>query len=87
MVIGNMIGSGVFLLPSTLAAYGWVSYLAWTAAAVGAIFLALVFGELAKLAPNQSGGPYGYTLLGLGRFPGFLVAWGIGYQFGARMPP
>lgn len=76
MVIGNMIGSGVFLLPSTLAAYGWVSYLAWTAAAVGAIFLALVFGELAKLAPDQSGGPYGYTLLGLGRFPGFLVAWG-----------
>lgn len=75
-VVGNMIGSGVFLLPSTLASYGWLAYLAWTASAVGAIFLALVFGKLAKLDPDENGGPYAYTLKGLGDFPGFLVAWG-----------
>jgi len=76
MVIGNMIGSGVFLLPTTLAPYGWISYLAWTCSAVGAILLALVFGNLAKLDPNQVGGPYAFTKKGLGNFPGFLVAWG-----------
>lgn len=76
MVIGNMIGSGVFLLPTTLAPYGWISYIAWTCSAVGAILLALVFGNLAKLDPNQTGGPYAYTKSGLGKFPGFLVAWG-----------
>ncbi len=76
LVIGNMIGSGVFLLPTTLAPYGKYAYLAWTFAAIGAVLLALVFGELANLAPKAKAGPYGYSKMGLGRFPGFLVAWG-----------
>jgi len=71
LVIGNMIGSGVFLLPTTLAPYGKYAYLAWTFAAIGAVLLALVFGELANLAPKAKAGPYGYSKMGLGRFPGF----------------
>jgi APA family basic amino acid/polyamine antiporter len=76
LVAGNMIGSGVFLLPASLAAYGAISLLGWLFSSLGAILLAVVFGNLGRLAPNTTGGPYAYTRLGLGNFPGFLVAWG-----------
>lgn len=75
LVIGNMIGSGIFLLPSVLAEYGGISVLGWLCSAVGAILLALVFSELSKMIP-KTGGPYIFTQTGLGDFPGFLVAWG-----------
>ncbi|MFT4722923.1 MAG: APA family basic amino acid/polyamine antiporter [Flavobacteriales bacterium] len=76
LVAGNMIGSGVFLLPAALAAFGSISLLGWLFSSIGAILLALVFGSLGRLAPNTTGGPYAYTRLGLGDFPAFLVAWG-----------
>jgi APA family basic amino acid/polyamine antiporter len=76
LVVGNMVGSGVFLLPATLAFYGGISLIGWICASVGSILLALVFGKLAQLSPNSNGGPYAYTRAGLGEFPGFLVAWG-----------
>lgn len=76
LVAGNMIGSGVFLLPASLAAYGSISLLGWLFSSIGAILLAIVFGNLGRLAPKTTGGPYAYTRLGLGNFPGFLVAWG-----------
>ncbi len=75
LVTGNMIGSGIFLLPATLAAYGGISLLGWLCSAVGAILLALVFGELGRLAPQTTGGPYAYTKISLGEFPAYLVAW------------
>ena len=71
-----MIGSGVFLLPASLAAFGAISLLGWLFSSLGAILLATVFGNLGRLAPAINGGPYAYTRLGLGNFPGFLVAWG-----------
>ena len=71
-----MIGSGVFLLPASLAAFGAISIIGWVCASLGAVLLALIFGYLGKLAPNTTGGPYAYTRLGLGRFPAYLVAWG-----------
>lgn len=71
-----MIGSGIFLLPATLAIYGGISLIGWLFASAGAILLAIVFGNLGKIAPNTTGGPYAYTRLGLGNFPGYLVAWG-----------
>lgn len=71
-----MIGSGIFLLPATLAIYGNLSLIGWMCASVGAILLAIVFGNLSKIAPNTTGGPYAYTKLGLGNFLGYLVAWG-----------
>lgn len=76
LVIGNMIGSGVFLLPASLAAYGGISLLGWIGSSVGAIVLALLFSNLSKLVPNAIGGPYAYTREGLGEFAAFIVAWG-----------
>ncbi len=75
LVIGNMIGSGIFLLPSSLAPYGGISIVGWIFTAVGALFLALVFAKLASLVPKV-GGPYAYTRLGFGDFAGFWIGWG-----------
>src|SRR5689334_8639659 len=75
LVMGNMIGSGIFLLPASLASYGGFGLVAWVVSAVGSLFLALVFARLARLHP-ASGGPYAFTRLGFGDLAGFLVAWG-----------
>ncbi len=75
LVVGNMIGSGVFLLPATLAPFGGISILGWLITAAGAMMLALVFARLSRLVP-KAGGPYAYTRYGFGDFAGFLVAWG-----------
>ncbi|MBA4055836.1 MAG: amino acid permease [Marivirga sp.] len=76
LVVGNMIGSGVFLLPASLAVYGGISMLGWIGSSLGAITLALLFSKLSKMFPHSPGGPYAYTREGLGDFAGFLVAWG-----------
>ncbi len=76
LVIGNMIGSGVFLLPAALAAFGGIGLLGWIGSSFGAIVLALMFSNLSKIVPNAHGGPYAFARTGLGDFPGFLVAWG-----------
>lgn len=75
LVIGNMVGSGLFLLPASLAPYGAYSLSGWGFSAGGALLLARVFGRLARRQP-QAGGPYAYTRAGFGDFAGFLVAWG-----------
>ena len=75
LVVGNMIGSGIFLLPATLAPYGTLSIIGWVATSAGAILLALVFGRLARVS-TRTGGPYAYTRDGYGDFAGFIVAWG-----------
>jgi basic amino acid/polyamine antiporter, APA family len=75
LVMGNMIGSGVFLLPASLAPYGGVSLIGWIVSAGGALLLALVFARLARFNP-ASGGPYAYTRQAYGDLAGFLVAWG-----------
>ena len=76
LVVGNMIGSGVFLLPASLAAFGGIGLLGWLGSSAGAIALALLFSNLSKIIPNALGGPYAYTRSGLGDFAAFLVAWG-----------
>ena len=76
LVIGNMIGAGVFLMPAALAAYGGISIVGWLASSLGTFVLALVFSKLSKLFLDKSGGPYAYTSVGFGEFAGFLVAWG-----------
>ena len=75
LVMGNMIGSGIFLLPSSLAPYGGLSIVGWVVSAAGALMLALVFARLARLDP-AAGGPYAYTRQAFGDLPAFLVAWG-----------
>ena len=75
LVVGNMIGSGVFLLPSALASYGGIGLLGWLFTAGGAVFLALAFARLSRMVP-KTGGPYAYTRHAFGDFAGFVVAWG-----------
>ncbi len=75
LVVGNMIGSGIFLLPASLAAFGGISIVGWVIASLGAISLAMVFSALSERYP-QTGGPYIYARAGFGDFAGFLVAWG-----------
>jgi APA family basic amino acid/polyamine antiporter len=70
-----MIGSGVFLLPASLAVYGGISVVGWLVTATGALLLALVFARLSRVMPT-AGGPYAYSRRGFGDFAGFLVAWG-----------
>jgi basic amino acid/polyamine antiporter, APA family len=73
--MGNMIGSGVFLLPASLAPYGGISLIGWIVSTVGSVLLALVFARLASFYP-ASGGPYAYTREAFGDLAGFLIAWG-----------
>lgn len=76
LVIGNMIASGVFMLPATLAIYGGISLMGWIVSGLGAMCLALVYSWLSRHVKNATGGPYAYTREGLGEFAAFQVAWG-----------
>ena len=76
LVVGNMIGVGIFILPTVLASYGSISLLGWVFTSAGALILAKIFGNFSKIIVNKSGGPYAYSKAGFGDFMGFLVAWG-----------
>lgn len=60
VVAGNMMGSGIALLPSTLASVGSISIYSWLICIVGALSLAFVFARLATKNP-QEGGPIAYA--------------------------
>lgn len=75
LVVGNMVGSGLFLLPSALAPYGAASSLGWVISTVGALLLAAVFARLGQLRPAISGGPYAFAHAAFGNGIGFVVAW------------
>ena len=70
LVAGNMMGSGVFLLPSSLAKIGTASIWGWLITTAGALLLAFVFAKLGKLAP-KAGGPYAYARDWFGPYMGF----------------
>lgn len=77
MVAGNMMGSGVFMLPANLAAFGSIAILGWLATTAGAIALALTFAGLARIDP-AAGGPYAYSRAAFGNYMGYqtnLVYW------------
>lgn len=74
LVVGSMIGSGVFLLPSALAPYGAATLIGWAITLCGALLLALTFARLAARWPH-SGGPYVYARQAFGDTPGFVIAW------------
>ncbi|HSC46669.1 MAG TPA: amino acid permease [Gammaproteobacteria bacterium] len=74
IVLGNMVGSGVFLLPASLAAYGIYSLWGWSFSTVGALLLAWVFSNLSRRLP-KAGGPYAYPREAFGDFAGFQIAW------------
>lgn len=70
MVAGNMMGSGVFMLPANLASYGSICLIGWLISTSGAIMLALVFAKLASLDP-AAGGPYAYARKAFGNYIGY----------------
>jgi APA family basic amino acid/polyamine antiporter len=74
LVIGSVIGTGVFALPSALAPYGPIALVAFVVVTVGALALAVTFGSLSKRVAG-SGGPYVYAKEAFGEFAGFLTAW------------
>jgi APA family basic amino acid/polyamine antiporter len=76
LVVGNMIGVGIFVLPAALASYGSISLVGWVFTAIGALILAKIFSNFSRIIVNKSGGPYTYAKEGFGDFIGFLVAWG-----------
>lgn len=76
-----MIGSGVYMLPASLAAFGSSTLIAWVIALIGALLLAAVIAYLGRIAP-EAGGLCGYATQAFGRFAGFqsntfywLCAW------------
>jgi arginine:ornithine antiporter / lysine permease len=79
MVVGSMVGAGVFQLPARFAAQTGVygALIAWTIAGTGMLTLALVFQTLAVRKPNLDNGVYVYARAGFGLYPGFLSAVGF----------
>jgi len=76
LVVGIMIGNGIFMLPAVLAPYGSLSLLGWVFAGGGTLFVALNLGSMSRRVPRL-GGPYAYTREAFGDLPGFLVGWGL----------
>jgi arginine:agmatine antiporter len=70
LVAGNMIGTGVFLLPVNLAHVGGIAIFGWLIATAGVAALGLTFAKLGELNP-QPGGPYAYARDFLGPYAGF----------------
>ena len=85
LVVGCMIGSGIFLVPTQLAPYGLLSFGGWIIAGVGSIALALVFGRLAART-QCNGGPYAYARQSFGDFTGFLMGWAYWLSFVIGVP-
>nr|WP_262500269.1 arginine-ornithine antiporter [Phycicoccus endophyticus] len=78
LVVGSMIGSGIFALPSQMAASAAPGPLliGWVVTGVGMLMLAFVFQTLAQRKPEVDGGVYGYARAGFGSYIGFSSAWG-----------
>src|ERR1700691_1087955 len=70
LVASNMIGSGIFLLPATLAAVGSITVIGWAIGTAGAVLIALILAKLSQVAP-QPGGPCAYAGEALGPYFGF----------------
>ena len=79
MVVGSMVGAGVFQLPARFASQTGVygALIAWTIAGLGMLTLALVFQTLAVRKPRLDNGVYVYAREGFGLYPGFLSAVGF----------
>ena len=75
LVVGNLVGAGVFMLPSTLAPFKGVSLLGWIVTSMGAMVLALIFAKLSAELP-YTGGPHVYVKKAFGEKAGFFIGWG-----------
>jgi APA family basic amino acid/polyamine antiporter len=75
LVIGSIVGTGVFTMPAVLAGAGTMGIAVLGVIAVGAMLLAVLFGQLTKRVPNSDGGLYAYARHEFGDFAGYLVGW------------
>ncbi len=75
LVIGSIIGTGVFTMPAVMAGAGTSSLLVLGVIAVGALLLGVMFGQLTKRIPSSDGGLYAYSRHEFGDFAGYLTAW------------
>jgi amino acid transporter len=78
LVVGSMIGGGVFNLPSDMskAASPGAILLGWLVTGIGMLMLAFVYQRLATRKPDLNASPYAYAKAGFGSFVGFNSAWG-----------
>jgi basic amino acid/polyamine antiporter, APA family len=74
LIVGSIIGVGIFNLPGSLAAYGPISLFAMALTTIGALALAVMFGALSRRLPAD-GGPYAYARTAFGNLTGFSNAW------------
>ena len=74
LVVGNTIGTGIFLLPAALAPFGWNALYGWGLTIGGALCLAYAFAALTRAMPN-AGGPYDFIAGAFGPMAGFFVMW------------
>ena len=74
LIVGSIIGVGIFNLPGSLASYGPISLFAMALTTVGALALALLFASLSRRLPAD-GGPYAYARAAFGNLTGFSNAW------------
>ena len=75
LVVGSIIGTGVFTMPAVLAAAGTSSLIVLAVVSVGAMLLAVMFGQLTKRVPKADGGLYAYARHEFGDFAGYITAW------------
>ena len=75
LVIGSIIGTGVFTMPAVMAGAGTSSILVLAVISVGAVLLGVMFGQLTKRVPSTDGGLYAYARHEFGDFAGYLTAW------------
>lgn len=74
LIIGTIVGVGIFNLPTSLAAYGPISLVSMALTTVGALALAFLFATLSRRLPAD-GGPYAYARAAFGNALGFTNAW------------
>ena len=74
LIMGSIIGVGIFNLPTSLASYGPITLVSMGLTTVGAIALALLFASLSRRLPAD-GGPYAYARAAFGNGLGFANAW------------
>jgi APA family basic amino acid/polyamine antiporter len=75
LVIGSIIGTGVFTMPAVMAEAGTSSLLVLGVVGIGAVLLGVLFGQLTKRIPSSDGGLYAYSKHEFGDFAGYLTAW------------
>ena len=75
LVIGNMIGVGIFMLPASLSEYGSISIFGWIISGIMALLIAVIFRNITYTF-NDSNNPIDYLENIFGDFIGFFIIWG-----------